>query len=562
MPKKYNMKRVDVENIVDKRGDINIALPRISEKDIEKYTEIGIKSARELLMNNPGRPYNEIYRSVDQLRNKLNLSEDQFAILNRSFQNALVNENIIEDGEKPIELPLTNVSKVLGNVVLNYHKGIIVSEKDKMILDEILKNHKEISEIHSKLVLQSYSYQPFDLTALLGSFYPSKNDISMAIHPVIVALMIPKFKIIESHLIYANITNIIKTRNDKKPFVNRPDFELFYDMISDPEDVICNRSSTLLDLKTRINIQKALWNCVFKLRNGVYYDPSSVNFMKTLDTCNLGDESDSLMYGHDEYMVLRKLFSAFSLRPTMIGSGPVVNPFLDKLSTFPLPSQLPDISSVPFVNVYLGRVNEPNKPLDLGMAVKQNKVFIETNKIVSQEVMYSRDILVIYVNRKITYPVNPLQFDDEYHYSYNFNNVPIDMDGIVRINTTLVYVPPQIEINSGYKYRLTSVVLSEINNLTDDPYNNVVVGNSAMFIKHANPAEGVIDDKYLYYNPYGIIEPRIDENGKTYRNYPFSEIDGYTLDTNKIQFFNEISRRGTVFVYELINKNKFKKQVE
>lgn len=528
--------------------------PRGTSAELRDYTRLGIRAARNLLLNNPARSRHEIINQFKEKKKELGLSDEQFEIANNAFQKTLMDEDYSGKSEEALELPATNIGKALGPIVLNYNTKMHVTEEEQKYLKDILMLHKLEKEFHTKVILQSMRYKDFDLSATLGRYDDKKQDPAIHIHPVVAALFLPKFDLIDSHMIHANIAGIVKSRHSKAPFVSKSDFEVFYDLISDPSDALCDNHSTIRDLLLRAKIQSALWRAVYALRSGLYYDESANNLIDMIETCKLLDEPNYIVYGNDASTVLRKLLNTFSLRPTIIATNKSSNPLVDKLSTFPTPSEMPDISTLPFINVHIGKLNNADDtPINLADAVLQNKVFTDDSKVVTQEVIYARELLIIHVNRKMQYPAHPMQHNNNNYYTYNFNMMPIGIDGFQRINTKPIEVPTFITLNNGHKYRLVSVVLDEINSSIgpNHPFNNIVIGSSAMFMKHAMPEVDAVTEQFFYYNPIGVTEVKTDENGMPVRNEPFGMINGYDADNQDISFFYEVSTRGTIFFYEL-----------
>ena len=78
----------------------------------------------------------------------------------------------------------------------------------------------------------------------------------------------------------------------------KPDYELFYSLVTDPNDVICDVSSPIKDLLNRANLQRHLWNSVLHLRNGQYYNCSTSEFLMSVDMCKLNKyDTPDLVYG-------------------------------------------------------------------------------------------------------------------------------------------------------------------------------------------------------------------------------------------------------------------------
>ena len=121
----------------------------------------------------------------------------------------------------------------------------------------------------------------------------------------------------------ANLAGLVKNRYNKEKIQSLPDYELFYNLITDPNDIVCSNRSPVMDLLNRCNLQNQLWNSVLNLRNGQYYNNSLNEFVSSVDLCkqNKNDNPD-LVYGRHDGTVLKRLISAFSFRPTVVASLP------------------------------------------------------------------------------------------------------------------------------------------------------------------------------------------------------------------------------------------------
>ena len=89
----------------------------------------------------------------------------------------------------------------------------------------------------------------------------------------------------------------------------------------------CSVDSFVLDLKLRAELQYAVWQNVLYLRYGKYFDCSANAFTLSIDNCKLNnfDESPDFFDVGDEIAIVRRLFSAFSLRPTIVQTNMLSN---------------------------------------------------------------------------------------------------------------------------------------------------------------------------------------------------------------------------------------------
>ena len=154
-------------------------------------------------------------------------------------------------------------------------------------------------------------YEDCSLEALTGEYRRELGHVpTECIHPIIAALFLPKFNVIENHFLFSNITNIIKTRYANEPLLNKPDYELFYQLSIDTNDIICDGSSTMMDLYNRALLQTKLWKCVLNLRAGNYYNTSSLDFINAIDICRINKfDNPDIVYGRNDFTVIKSSLS-------------------------------------------------------------------------------------------------------------------------------------------------------------------------------------------------------------------------------------------------------------
>merc|ERR1711976_299595 len=123
------------------------------------------------------------------------------------------------------------------------------------------------------------------MQTLTGDFDRRRNNPHCHVHPVIAAMFLPKIEIFENTIILANIAYIVKQKYNKKPIMTSNDYELFYNMIRDPTDVVCSGESPVKDLLKRSQLQCKLWESISTLRNGRYYDCAVTALGAAVETC-------------------------------------------------------------------------------------------------------------------------------------------------------------------------------------------------------------------------------------------------------------------------------------
>ena len=370
----------------------------------QKHNDISRKATKfaDLIRqkySNSQTPFHILLEKAMKYKTKYGLSNDEFAEFQRIYEQELV-------GLKSTEIvqPHTNLMKVLGGITLDYNGfQSKLTEDDYKYLQEILKLYTATRPLHAQILLQSMQYKDCDFQVLSGTYNRDLNIVGDHIHPVIAALFIPKIPIVENFFLFSNIAGIIKSRYSGERLQSRPDYELFYALTTDPNDIVCDNRSPILDLLNRAQLQTQLWNSVLHLRNGLCYNSSFKSFISSVDMCRLNkQDTPDLLYGRFDGVIIKRLLSAFSFRPTIVATTPLlvnniaVNPYL--LNSRPL------VTAVPMINMRLPPKTNNSVPFQLEDAIEQTQYFLEGGIIVPRNtsLIWSRGILVFYVDRRAT----------------------------------------------------------------------------------------------------------------------------------------------------------------
>jgi len=347
-------------------------------------------------------------------KKKYNLTDDEFDEIRRVFEIKVYNTQPNIASLRGVVYPNTTLSRTLGFPLTESTDSIKPSNTDEYShLQDILRMYQMFKAVHSYVVIQTMSYQDLSVEAMSGT-YEKKFNYMQHIHPVIVALYGPKIKSLEERMLYANIAGIINTRYNKERVVTKPDYELFYAMIVDPADTICDPSSPMKDLKSRVEVQVQLWNNVYNLRLGKYYEATVMDFLAYLDKCKVTNvDNPEAIYLSDEGTILRRLFSIFAYRPIIVSTMPVISSIHG--NPLNIPTVTPLINSIPYITYRL-----PNMPLEgmkspaifggqpitqeilLSSAINQVQFYFENGVFVpkSTQILDVRGPLVFYVPRR------------------------------------------------------------------------------------------------------------------------------------------------------------------
>ncbi len=475
------------ENIVNKIQDVFVQRHGAIVKAAKKFA-----AAVKVRYSQANIPFHQLLMKARAHARKHNLTEAEFAEFQRIYEQELAGANSSE-----VLIPVTNMMKVLGNITSGADNYFNVDEADYRNLQEILKLHEASKPLHAQALLQAIQYggettvPPEVENAKYDANFHNKGD---HVHPVIVALFGLKTSVIDNHFLYSNMAGIVKARYNRQPLTTRPDYELFYNLVTDPNDVVCDTRTPVGDLLHRCNLQNQLWNAVLHLRNGQVYNQSLREFMTSIDVCRLNKyDNPDLVYGRHDGTILKRLFSAFSFRPTTVVTLPVAsifayNPYSQNLR--------PTVTSIPMINIRAAKgasmplafgspAGESAKPVThenesdrlakpFEAALQQVLGFIEGNQFVNRvtKVMYSREVLVFYVDRRtFRYNIgtNPV----------NVTRLPTAIAGFEHINTDKLTVQQIVDVD-GDKFELVSVVCAKTTNTVsadDDIKANYVVGS-------------------------------------------------------------------------------------
>jgi len=449
-------------------------------------------------------PYHQLLAKARAHAKKHGISEDEFAEFQRMYEQELAGTNKANE----VVIPVTNLMKVLGNINLDVEGGFNIEEADYRNLQDIIKEWEVSKPIHAQTLLQALQYTDLHITGLSGVIDRTEHNPGEHVHPVIAAMFLPKIHLFESHFLYSNIAGIVKSRHNQEPLTTRPDYELFYSMVTDPNDVVCDNRTPVGDLLNRSRLQQHLWNSVLHLRNGQVYNASFNEFIRSVDNCKLNKyDNPDFTYGRHDGTVIKRLMSAFSFRPTVVATMPVSQVF----STNPYAQNTrPCVTSIPMINVRLhayqqtaqnivagqvvggvnnGRVMGPPNPVALSSCLTQPQTFIEGNMLVQRisDVVYSREVLMFYVDRR----AHLLQYGSP----FNISRLPTAIAGFERINKFPIQIECSITVRANAPtpdtFCLRSVVIAEVDT-NAQPQNNdprsIVIGSSAFIFDYPEVA--------------------------------------------------------------------------
>jgi hypothetical protein len=486
--------------------------------------------------------YPELLKKATKYKDKYKLTDDEFDVFVKlSLSDSAFNTTNIYN------VPNNAMSKTLG-----YTSTVAIGEKLKVkdneldVLQDILKLNVETKPLHAQLIVQSLTYTDCAPQAITGIYDNTKNNPYSYVHPVIAALFLPKINYLDEHMLLASLSNIVKTKYENKPIVTKPEFELYWDLITDSNDAVCNQSrdSPLTDLRNRIHVQIKIWESVLNLRQGRYYNDQLGNFMTALDRCNnnIFDAPDQT-YVKDEGAILRRILGIFSIRPTIVSTSPLYG--LMSNSTIINPMSITQVTTIPMITLKLpSQMQNKNVAIHLEESLEQAQWYYENKVLVpkSMSIIHSRNVLFFYVPRRY----QEIMFS-RLNSPFNFNDLPITATGLESINNRIVNFKYNLDLMTD-SYQLRSVVLVE-----SSPANqNIIIGSTTAVRVPLDMTTGQFNEGYFVYDPQGSFE-KFEENGVYVNQPPITYIPGDTPFNNiggtSESFYSRASTRGTIFVY-------------
>lgn len=471
------------------------------------------------------------------------------------------------------ELAYTEMAKFLGLAGFPGHT-VNIKATDHAHLNELARLYEASKPIHSAIRNNIAMYRNCAPEALTGKFDRTRHNVNLFIHPLIVALFLPKIDVLEKRMLYTNFGRLVVHRsqayfqtqeakqnmrhlssglslNDLLPGELEADLDLTVDMARDPNSLnYFSEETPMSNLLKRFSVQIELWKNVLSLRQGSFYakddsfstENNIMGLHKVLSSYEWTYfDSPDLYKIHDEGSMLRKLLAVFSLRPTFTQISSFVH--VTNMGY----SNLGSISRSTFVNTPICNIKlpvnifggAPQAPVNLLNALTQSDWFIENKMVVpkNKSVIYSKNILFFYVNRRYQ-TLNFANVDCGFRYL----SLPGTLSGMTGINNTELHFDYDIPIGNDV-FTLTSVVV--LNPLLEG---QLSTGCSSIVLCPPDAALGSTRTSFLYYNP--INANLLHENNGVYKhNEPITQIYEHSANPSELGFVETARRFGTVFVY-------------
>lgn len=538
--KKYSDNDI-VDTIIEQLAD-RVAL--IREK-AEKFGRAILKHS------NANIPFHTLLNKAIAYKNhpKFKLSDAEFEFFNKFLHQTLQGRKD-ENGQLMINPINTNLSRVFG-AYESQMESMNVEQGDMQYVQQILRQHAASRPLHANIVMQSMMYRDMAPEAITGQYDSTKHNAACHISAVIAAMFLPKIELFEEMFLRANIAYIVRCRYEKSNKMTQADYKLMYALVSDPNDIVCDIESPFKDLLNRVMLQETLWQSVYALRNGRYYDCQSTQFMAAVDNCKIStvDAPDTIYLG-DEATVMRRLLQAFSLRPIIVNTTPIFgNTVLNNNANFPV--NVNRVTAIPMITVRLPILtNKDTEPVSLVDSLNAPQYHFENGGLVPkvQTIIYTRGVVIYHVARRV---VNP-DFRTIIEPSNWVQSLPT-ISGYERVNPREVTAEPFIDI--GYdtedkplqRLYLRSVVAVNVNPAMPD----LIVGTSALFVRQNEYVFGANATKYSMYNPQmAAIRAFSDEAEDKYQfQPPYVYLTESSEDKQYMSFYHLSAKYGTIYIY-------------
>lgn len=515
----------------DKMSKIRRKAQKFAQLVLTRYNHLGTKKVME---------------KARKLKKKYGFSDDEFS----AFVNLALSDKTLAATNANFNIPFTPLGKTLGYAPDIYSGKMTFKPNEAPQLQEILAMYQESLALSNQVILQSLTYVDCAYEALRGKFDRTKNNAWEGIHPVVAALFVPRFRYLDEHMLIGNIGNVVSKRYQSLPIKTQPDWELYWDIISDPNEMACDNSENpITDLRNRVKVQIELMKQVYAMRKGTFFMPENQALMVAIDNCKYGVfDSPELTFVRDEGTIFRKLLNVFSLRPTVVS----ISPYTSSPVTLNYPINnlvYQQITTVPIINLRIPLSKSVLVNLSLGNAMIQPDQYVENKMIVTKQkqIIYSRDVAFFYINRRfqqlpIAKAVMP----------YSVATLPTTIHGLEQLNDYIVDVPDTITIGEdGFRLRsavaLESETIVDPNATTPVPANkDIIVASSAWILAEADMSIGRNTPQWHQYYPYScgqVVSGTTDDWELKNGRQPFQIWDAtYTKD--------RLETSGTIFVYQ------------
>ena len=479
------------------------------------------------------------------------LNEAEFEEFRRLVETKLASGTDDQPKEDRGLFPSTNVtsfSKLLGTVAVESHAGLQLKDADFGVLQEITKIYSMTKTLHASVIIQSMLHTDCSTVALSGRYDQNRHNPAVYVNPLLFALFVPKFNSVDERMLLSNIASIVKAKYQKESIATLPDYRLFYALVTDKNDVVCDSESPIKDLRNRILLQQHLWNSVIALRAGKYFDVTAAEFVNSIDNCKFSIYSPEVANMGDETVILKRLFAAFSFNPITVVSAPVYNNM--NYNQYNNVGYTQEVYNVPYLQINVppaaalaGTVNI-NDALNQVIYEFQNNTFVQRQRRVHSV----DEVLAISLSRKFKAP----QIKNSA--SPFFVSLPLTINGYETLNQAEVNCPGSLSVgDANDTFTLKSAVFAEM-------MVPVVQSSSQQFVSNSEIVVGTsaivkCAGNFYAYRPVLIHTPLVSGRPSQPTSSPVTMLVPGAMDANNQPDIDRdptemINKRGLVVFYQ------------
>ena len=539
-----------VDMILDESAERKVKIDKLASKFVRKFYN----------QYDKGMSIHSITKRLIRYKSKYNLSDDVFNSAKRQFEKHLY-KNMNET--ERLKYNNTNIGRSLGNPFIEVNDGIQTQDTDDyMYIQTIIRNKNMTLSKYHNILVQSLNYKMENVKDLhsekgrtrINEQVKTYGGSNQSVHPVLVALFLNKYDTIDERMLQTNIAGVVSDRYNKVPIVTKQNYELLYNLVNDPADVVCSNMSPLKDLLDRTIVQIQLWDNISVLRDGRFTTNTRNDFLTAIDVCKVSnyDNPNFIIVG-EEGIILRRLMNVFAFRPILVQVVPIYSNNLTSPYNTTVLSTM--ITSIPFVTY---RLNVMPKLL---MAISNNQLnerrlltdnqfiqfFVENNSII-EKITSVKDVsgpLIYYVPRRAVFiPINntPLYT----------SSLPL-LPNVEISNETVIFPHVTEKIIKDKVLFLTSGVLLDVKEING---RNVCIGSTSYNFSIAEYCCNsyyldIVSDDVLSYdvNTDDVLLAR--KNFNSYLLY--SDNRDEKLYVNPSILYKTYAQQGTIFIYNNIN---------
>lgn len=453
-------KTKDTYGIIDelkskyKDTDMVDSIMKKYHEKLERVRKLARKIKERLIQKHPNLSSKDYIKKIEGYKEKYGFDDSEMsAIINMVLMDKKTSDFDVDEN-----MTYNEMSKALGFVPASYNlNNKLHYKKDEVdAIQGIIQLHGLSKEIHNQVILSHLVHPGMCDTRVVEftRYAPEKAKINIFefVHPVVAALFLPKIKILEQHMLLASICNIVKCKYEGQDITTQPEYELYYDISTDPAETQCtSKVRPFTDLLARANVQTKLWEAVLQLRQRKPHTNNLQGFLSAIDHCkgSVFDAAD-MAFIKDEGTIMRKLLGAFSLRPIIVRTMPVYNSAGLSMGSMPgvapgvvaaMPTsgasmitnivnvntaQITTLSMVPLRIPFVESGGANNK-FGIQGAIQQTQLYIQNKQISvkKQEILLAREFITFYINRRSK------TFDFmKYLTPFSMSSLPISSSGL------------------------------------------------------------------------------------------------------------------------------------